>query len=1809
MRITFLITELPAELRASNPPIELLEYASINSSAVRFLVRLPQYSEWRDNMPPVKVTSSRSATGPWVPVPGAENAQKTRELELVASGLEGSIHLLRIEHGELRSRAVRIHLPAPEATTTGHPVPAGTETCEHFGRQFMVGEGYLSTDCMQRCECVSAGNFTCAPTSSEAAAACRAAARKRGISGAETLEVLDSGEETVSLRWRGPAGMVLQARALGASGPWQRSERLTPDGTKDPVEVSFAALQPFTTYEIRAVLPGAEDGRSARLEDTPPAAVATTRPHPGQDAGFCVVLGRKIASGEEIPSPNGGCTENKCLCQPEEHGMNDPCEQCADNAECHKSMIASMADEALCMCKEGYEGDPYNKKVGCKPTGTSTGVKIADRMDRCVFKNTTYMPGENFTEGCEHRCTCSPEAEIVCKPRCPSLPENPGANCKLVTDSKDECCRMYKCDGAMADAKSETSTKAGESEMCHYKNATYQRGIKFDDGCEKQCTCTEGGDVFCQPRCPPPPSNNARDDKCVTVRDPKDHCCTVVLCDVTLADQDVSKASMANLESSTDNENITNRNDEVTMVPPTKRIALQLVETVNATAARLEARLPGGAKWPTGTPSVATFVRSSSGQWVKVPNMMVAPGSDGKLKITVGGLEPGRVVHLRVEHDDMRSEELEVELPAAAAGTTCEYKGQTYKRDDEFHDGCDMYCACTKTGVQCATIECPTDFGLDVLDPHCLDWEAEPGFVATPPRCCPDMHCRDNGSCHYMNQRFDNFAEIPTKLSGCEQRCYCEFGNVSCSPACPPVPAIPPSTLQCPSHEARLAHLPGEDCCKYWLCPQPSSGPPGNASSDSLNVTTPAKSDAAVVTSSPSNVTLDITSHMTTSSPDLTSHMTTSSIDMTSSQMTSDLTTTPHDVMSETSTDHTMTIPVTETTMVQDTNITEPLIIHTRLDSKKSDDKNQTEEFHGPFVINPNMEHKNESHEFSWPFHVRHEKENTSGFLGPFAPHPDEKPPSHHGELNETKHEEFFPEKHDSRTPTSFLGPFAPHPDEKPAEIPPHFVSHHGELNESRHVEQFPDKQDSRVPSGFLGPFPLHPHERPNELPNRQHPEEVNDTRDVQPAFIPTPVPPTRKFPGPFPIDRPKHHERPPFPFPGRPQQQTPPGPFLFRGEPVPGPIDGDDGPQIIGRTPDGHIIIAAQDPRNPVRVPPQRGHPQEFPYHEGQPPPFIPQRPTPGRRPGLSPIAAQIEEHLQRQQQQQQQPNQFHHPDEEIYHVRPHQGRPPPGAEVYQLPPDGEHFVLQDGSIIRIAPPSPQDSRQRTRPHEQTRPPGFPAQTRPHLPPHLADHTPDQVLTYVRAPPHVNASSSTIPHDADAVSSHSLEHTASRPAPGGPGFPTRPLATPFPPPSSGNEIQLQPPQPVGPRSVRLMFSVPPIFVGLHGRVEVQYTDDIRNEDISTWKRASSATDDIIESPQLVHEVTGLQPATSYRVQVAIRLRDLHNVVVSQIAQFTTPPELPGVQSTTLPPIIPIDAGLSIAAANSTWIRVTWRKFSEYELQFIDGIQIRYKEKEGKVYAATPLLHRLVDTYTLEDLRPGTEYEVAIFFIPFHGQNTELQAEKSVQATTGPLQADPYGFNLALTVGQVKANSVELTWDGVPYPEDKYVNIYRAIYQSDLEVGKQELSSTFKLAKRDAPHRTNVMELKPSTRYRIWLEAYLTNGKIKKSDVRTFTTKPGSLLSAGASEQLSGKEERSDYYGALVAVAIVAALAVVGLMILLMILVRRQSAASAAITPRPAKAESAAYDNPTYKTCDDPTPVATNGASKHHNNSSAPEEP
>lgn len=171
----------------------------------------------------------------------------------------------------------------------------------------------------------------------------------------------------------------------------------------------------------------------------------------------------------------------------------------------------------------------------------------------------------------------------------------------------------------------------------------------------------------CRPRCPE--RNHTRLDKCVYVKDPKDVCCQLELCDVTLDDH------------------------EQTPSPSSNQNELQF------------------------------------------------------------GMEEARDAGSNI---------------SAEKTEQCEFKGVFYKDGQQFNDGCDQLCICTKQGLHCAKLQCPSSFGLDVLNPHCLRWVPEPAdFKPIAPHCCPDsMRCVDNGTCEFKGQMFDNWSPIPTNITG-----------------------------------------------------------------------------------------------------------------------------------------------------------------------------------------------------------------------------------------------------------------------------------------------------------------------------------------------------------------------------------------------------------------------------------------------------------------------------------------------------------------------------------------------------------------------------------------------------------------------------------------------------------------------------------------------------------------------------------------------------------------------------------------------------------------------------------------------------------------------------------------------------------------------------------------------------------------------------------------------------------------------------------------------------------------------------------
>ncbi|XP_044730252.1 putative epidermal cell surface receptor isoform X2 [Chrysoperla carnea] len=852
-------------------------------------------------------------------------------------------------------------------------------------------------------------------------------------------------------------------------------------------------------------------------------------------------------------------------------------------------------------------------------TTTNNDTTTVPSIIYCMHNGNKMKIGEKFDEGCDETCVCEESGIVKCVPKICDAPyfrkgrHNDDNQCFERSIENDSCCVLVVC------------TNEGQEDVqntCIYKNKTYQVEEEFVDECQN-CTCQQNGKVLCKPRCEAIVNNQP--DKCVVITDPQDKCCPILRCDVSLNEKD--------------------------SMPPEYSTLYKILsaQAINSTVIKVNIELLSE------NYSIITIqISDDEKNWkpIELTSTYLVTNLKPNTKYFIRTSENSTVYKVTTMPDIKNSPTQQATNDKKVISNKCEYKENKYSIGEEFHDNCTSFCICTAKGVICDKINCPTRFGLDVLDPHCLEWETiPPNFVPTPPKCCAErVRCKNNGSCLYEGIRYNNFAEIPTNLTGCHRRCYCELGKIECQDACPPVTAQPPASLPCPPHHAILTHLQDDDCCLYWMC-------------------------AAV----------------------------------------------------------------------------------------------------------------------------------------PNAPN------------------------------------FAP-----------------------------------AIQNGI-------PHQ----------------------------------------------------------------------------------------------------------------------PY-----PPF-------GQNPGQ---------------------------------------------------------MQDDVNILELK----------------------------------------------------------------AIDAY---------------------------------------------TVRLILTVPAILVGLHGRVELRYTSLMDNNNPTTWDTQIFAPpNDLIATPQLEFELPGLKPDTEYQIKINIFLRDLHNTLSSKVYKVRTLQTITNPYLMT-PSIIPIQPDLKIIEINDTWITLSWRKFTEFELQYIDGVQIRYKTIESKIYAATPLIHRTIGSYTLSELKPNTEYEIELLFIPFEGQQTELKSEVILHATTLP-KIDVFNFNVTIEANQIKSRSVEITWSGIPYPQEKYVNIYRAIYESDKD---KENYSKFKLAKRDAITKTIITDLKPNTNYQLILELYLSNGKVKTSNVLNFKTREDIVSQQEIQKgKLSVSKEAladGDYYESLIIVAIVAAIAILSTLILSSILMKRHTQNKAAISSPTAtmRVSQASYDNPTYK--------------------------
>ena len=163
-----------------------------------------------------------------------------------------------------------------------------------------------------------------------------------------------------------------------------------------------------------------------------------------------------------------------------------------------------------------------------------------------------------------------------------------------------------------------------------------------------------------------------------------------------------------------------------------------------------------------------------------------------------------------------------------------------------------------------------------------------------------------------------------------------------------------------------------------------------------------------------------------------------------------------------------------------------------------------------------------------------------------------------------------------------------------------------------------------------------------------------------------------------------------------------------------------------------------------------------------------------------------------------------------------------------------------------------------------------------------------------------------------------------------------------------------------------------------------------------TWKSQTFAPPgDLIDTEDLEFDLSGLKPSTVYRLMIVVKLRDLSNTHTSKIHQVRTL-DKPSVNSP--PSDVNIDSELRILEINSTYAEFEWKKFSNFELQFIDGVYLMYKAVDERDYSVTPLLHRSVNHYVLDHLRPSTTYEVHLSTKDIIGQSSVLIDSKTVRS-------------------------------------------------------------------------------------------------------------------------------------------------------------------------------------------------------------------
>ncbi|KOB75087.1 putative epidermal cell surface receptor, partial [Operophtera brumata] len=334
-------------------------------------------------------------------------------------------------------------------------------------------------------------------------------------------------------------------------------------------------------------------------------------------------------------------------------------------------------------------------------------------------------------------------------------------------------------------------------------------GEKLVRGCDEICECSSGGIFECSPRCKHPYIRRGRrlnDPLCF--ESPVDACCSIIACATGTGDRRLSDPLC--FESPVDAccsiiACATGTGEPIGSVKVLQNNTVQVnLIHLNDTEDPIHLLLSNdGGK---------TFKDVELKHTNQIMNL------EGGKEYILKTKETGTKFNFTITTSDKIANEVSPE-DGNESKVGCWEDGKFYGVGEEFQIGCSELCECTGAETrECASLVCPNHVGLELMSKGCVRWAPSP--PAQPPNCCPrSARCLSDGTCHYNGVPVPNWTEVPISLTGCEQRCFCENGELDCQEVCSSLPPVPPQSMRCPPmHRPAHVNISDEDCCKQWGC-------------------------------------------------------------------------------------------------------------------------------------------------------------------------------------------------------------------------------------------------------------------------------------------------------------------------------------------------------------------------------------------------------------------------------------------------------------------------------------------------------------------------------------------------------------------------------------------------------------------------------------------------------------------------------------------------------------------------------------------------------------------------------------------------------------------------------------------------------------------------------------------------------------------------------------------------------------------------------------------------------------------------------